>query len=121
MAILSSLKLQQMKKIIATTALLFALTLTANAQDAKRNEIAASKAKNEIAELHKLVNLNETQNTQLTMILEEKIFILEDKDLSNERKSVLSKNIESRLRRTLTPEQVEKLEKNQVLFNKLTH
>ncbi len=109
-----------MKKIIATTALLFALALTANAQDAKRPATTAETT-TQVAELHKLVKLNESQNEQLSSILEQKNQALEIKDLSDERKKALSQSVESYLRHTLTPEQMEKLEKNTTLFNTLTH
>ena len=120
MTLLSSEKTTIMKKIIATTALLFVVTLTANAQY-KRTETAAARTKDQVAELHKLVKLNESQNTQIFYILEEKNNTLEIKDLSDERKKALSRSIEANMKHALTPDQIEKLEKNPEFLNKLTH
>ncbi|WP_162127296.1 hypothetical protein [Flavobacterium phycosphaerae] len=46
---------------------------------------------------------------------------MEDKNLSQERKDVLAKVIEDKVRAGLNAEQTAKLEKNKELFNRLTH
>jgi len=109
-----------MKKLIAALTLLLAFTINANAQDKKaptRQELA----KKDAYELTTFLGLTETQNADFMRLFEQKYEVLEDKNVSQERKEVLAKVMEAKIRATLNATQTEKLEKNPELFNKLTH
>ena len=107
-----------MKKIIAVLTLLVAFSINANAQD-KNTPSSAEMGKKQAAELTEFLSLDNTQNEDFARLFEQKISILGDKNLSPERKVELSRVIEAKIRASLDQTQMERLEKNTVLFNKL--
>ena len=107
-----------MKKLIAALTLLLAFSINANAQDKKALTPLERGAK-EAAEITQFLGLNETQNADFTRLLEKKHSILDDKELSTERRTEFSRVIEMKIRASLDENQIEKLEKNTVLFKKL--
>ena len=109
-----------MKKIIAALTLMLVFSVNANAQD-KNTLSAHDKGKKEAAELTEFLALNQTQNEDFARLFEQKSTILEDKNLSAERKAEFSRVVEAKIRATLDEKQMERLVKNTVLFEKLTH
>lgn len=107
-----------MKKIIVALTLILAFSINVNAQDKKANS-SHEKGKKEAAELTEFLSLNQKQNEDFIRLFEQKNSILEDSNLTSERRVELSRVIESKIRATLDEKQMEKLEKNTVLFNKL--
>ncbi|MCF6128233.1 hypothetical protein L1S35_01005 [Flavobacterium sp. AS60] len=109
-----------MKKLIAALTLMLAFSINANAQD-KDAPSAYDLGKKQAAELSEFLGLDETQNENFARLFEQKITILDNKNLTQERKDEFSRVIESKIRGTLDPKQMDKLEKNTVLFQKLIH
>ena len=107
-----------MKKLIAVITLLFAFSISANAQD-KKIVSGADKAKTEAAELTQFLNLNETQSNDFFRLFENKYRTIEEYQLTAERKIELSRSIEAKIRATLDEKQMDKLDKNPVLLKKL--
>jgi hypothetical protein len=107
-----------MKKLIAALTLLLAFSINANAQD-KNTISAADKGKKEAAELSEYLGLDKTMNENFARLFEQKNSILEDKNLSQERKTELARVIEAKIRGTLDAKQIDKLEKNPALLKKL--
>ena len=109
-----------MKKIIAALTLMLAFSINANAQD-KNTPSAYDKGKKQAAELTEYLGLDNTQNENFARLFEQKITILDDKNLSPERRTEFSRVIEAKIRASLDPKQMEKLKTNKALFEKLTH
>lgn len=109
-----------MKKLIAALTLMLAFSINANAQD-KSTPSAYDYGKKQAAELTEFLGLDKTQNENFARLFEQKITILDDKNLSPERRVEFSKAIEAKIRGTLDPAQMEKLEKNTELLKKLTN
>lgn len=118
MDILIQIKSLTMKKIIAVITLLFAFSISVNAQD-KKVVSGAEKAKIEAGELTKFLGLNETQSNDFFRLFENKYRTIEEYQLTAERKTELSKTIEAKIRATLDEKQMDKLDKNPVLLKKL--
>jgi hypothetical protein len=115
-----------MKKLIAALTLMLAFSINANAQDTKNAQEAKLSSSKELGqrdanELTKLVGLDDTQSADYARLFEHKYRTLEDKNLSQERKDILAKVIEDKVRAGLNAEQTAKLEKNKDLFTRLTH
>jgi hypothetical protein len=106
-----------MKKIFFALSLMLAFTINANAQENKSN--AKENAKKESAELAQLVGISGTQVADFERLFEMKNQTFEIKDLSEERKTEMSRIIDLKIRASLTPEQMAKLEANKALYNKL--
>ncbi len=118
-----------MKKIIAVLTLLFAFSVSANAQDKKavsKTEITKTEltpdvlAKKEAEELAKFVGLKSEVIDDYTRLFERKYKLLSHPGLTEEGKSEIKSTIDAKLRASLTPEQMEKLDKNPALLKKLT-
>lgn len=110
-----------MKKIIAVLTLLFAFSINANAQD-KSGYVglnSTEKGIKQAAELSEYLGLDKKMIENFSKLFEQKFQVLESKEISEERKTELSRVIEAKIRGTLDGNQMEKLEKNQDLFNKL--
>ena len=109
-----------MKKLIAALTLMLAFSINANAQD--KNTLSAYElGKKQAAELTEFLGLDKTQNENFARLFEQKITVLEDKNLSPERRAEFSRVVEAKIRGTLDQNQMERLEKNTALFEKLTH
>ena len=109
-----------MKKLIAALTLMLAFSISANAQD-KSAVSSHDKGKKEAAELTQFLALSQTQNENFARLFEQKSTILEDINLSPERRAEFSRVIEAKIRASLDEKQMERLEKNTVLFEKLIH
>ena len=108
-----------MKKLIAVLTLFLAFTISANAQDKNASTSSHDKGKEEAAELTEYLGLDQTQNENFAMLFEQKHTYLDDKNMSQERKTELSRVIEAKIRGTLDGKQMDKLVKNPDLFKKL--
>ena len=115
-----------MKKLIAVLTLFLAFTISANAQDKKATtsslETSTSsleKGKKEAAELSEFLGLDKTMTENFSMLFEQKNTVLQDKNMSQERKTELSRVIEAKIRASLDSKQTEKLEKNPDLLKRL--
>jgi peroxiredoxin len=109
-----------MKKLIAAFTLMLAFSINANAQD-KNNQSAYNLAKKQAAELTEYLGLDKTQNENFVGLFEQKFSVLENKDLTQERKDEFSRVVEAKIRASLDSNLMDKLEKNQELFQKLIH
>ena len=109
-----------MKKLIAAFTLMLAFSINANAQD-KNTPSAYDLAKKQAAELTEYLGLDKTQNENFVRLFEQKNSVLENKDLTKERKDEFSRVIEAKIRASLDQNQIERLEKNKELFQKLIH
>ena len=107
-----------MKKIIFILTLLFAFTINANAQDSKTTT-AQDKAKKEAASLAQTVGLTETQTEDFYRLFEMKYNTLEDKNLSQERKTEFLNIVMMKVQATLDEKQMKKLESNPALLDRI--
>lgn len=118
-----------MKKLIATLTLMFAFTISSNAQDNKltkaedvletKERASVEKSKKEAEELTAYLGLNDIQNENFYRLFEHKNRMLEDNNLPVERRAEVLKIIEAKIRASLDANQIDKLEKNPKLFKKL--
>lgn len=118
-----------MKKIITILTLTLAFSLNANAQDKKvvsKEEVTKKElspevaAKNDAYELIRFLGLEENKLGIYTNLFTKKYKVLAEEGLTPERKEELTRVIDAKLRASLTPEQMEKLDKNSELLAKLT-
>ena len=109
-----------MKKLIAALTLMLAFSINANAQD-KDTPSSYDLGKKQAAELTEFLGLDKVQNENFARLFEQKISILSEKDLTDERRKELSRVIDAKIRATLDQNQMERLEKNKELFEKLIH
>lgn len=106
-----------MKKIFALLTLFFAFTMNVSAQDKGNvNELA----KADIALLGKTVKLTAQDQTNLTALFAKKHEVLSTPNLSEERKKVVIKSIDAKLRATLSAENMAKVDANPELLKQLT-
>lgn len=106
-----------MKKLFFTLSLIFALSLSANAQDKKAPvEVLAKK---EVAALTEMIGLTGDQQADLYRLFEQKYRTLNDATLSNERKAEFVRVADLKLQATLTGDQIQKLEANRKEYDKL--
>ena len=109
-----------MKKLIAALTLILAFSINANAQD-KYSPSSYDLGKKQAAELTEYLGLDKIQNENFARLFEQKISVLDNKDLTQERKDEFSRVIEAKIRASLDSNLMDKLEKNQELFQKLIH
>jgi hypothetical protein len=124
-----------MKRIIALFVVMLAFGLNANAQQKKATAAPAATnqqalntteaaystaADKDIATLSQYVKLTSDQKVTLHSLFTEKHRYF-GQNLSNERKAVVAENIEMKLKSTLEPAQLAKIEGNAQLMNILTH
>jgi len=107
-----------MKKIIAVLTLLLAFTVSANAQDRKMN--AEEAAKIDAHKMSEYLGLKGTQQDDFVRLFQMKYNTLNDPNLAQERKTEMSRIVELKIRASLTPEQMQKLEANPEMMATLT-
>jgi hypothetical protein len=105
-----------MKKILLILSFLFAFSM--NAQDKKLKPADAAKA--DALELQKLVKLTETETYDMTNLFVMKYEMLEVEGISSERKSVMTRVLDAKLRASLNEKQMATLEANPDFFKRLT-
>ena len=108
-----------MKNLLGALVLFLAFTVNANAQETFKKVDEKIEAKNNMVALSEVVTVEGTLSEDLTRLFEYKFRNLNE-NLSAERKIELARVIEAKLRATLTPENMEKLDKNEALLKKLT-
>ncbi len=110
-----------MKKLIAALTLMLAFSINANAQDKTATQTSYDLGKRQAAELTQFLGLDQSQNENFARLFEQKINVLDNKNYTQERRDEFSRVVEAKIRATLDGKQMEKLEKNTALFQKLTH
>lgn len=120
-----------MKKIIALFVVMLAFGLNANAQQKKATKTVAKQetskeltveqaAKNDLAKFTSVVTgLTDTQKQDFYNLFEYKH--RETKGMSADRKDSMAQVIEAKLKASLEPAQIEKLEKNPAVLREITH
>jgi hypothetical protein len=111
------LKILQMKKFIAVLTLFFAFTVAASAQEKKLNNEEAAKL--DAHRLSEYLELKGTQQDDFISLFVMKYQVLNDPSMSAERKTEMSRIVELKVRASLTPEQIKKLEANPALLAKV--
>lgn len=123
-----------MKKIIALLVVTLAFSLTANAQQKKatatkaavKKELTSEQkiqqaAKKDLNTLTGIVtSLSQTQKDDFYSLFESKHKWLSE-ETSNDRKAEISKSIHAKIHAGLSPDDIEKLEKNPAVIRQLTH
>lgn len=109
-----------MKKILFIFALICAFTINASAQEKKSEPLTTQQsAKKDAVELGNLVHLDNAKVEVFFRLFETKYTILEDKNLSAERKTELERVMDAKIRATLTEKQMSILESNKEVFERL--
>ena len=117
-----------MKKLILVITLIFAVSLSSNAQEMKAATKSEKKAeinpqveaKLDAVKLSEYLSLDGTITEDLFRLFEMKYKTLQN-ELTPERKVELARVIEAKIRATVGDELMAKLEKNQELFKKLVN
>jgi len=122
-----------MKRIIALFVVMLAFGFSANAQEKKAvapaaKQVTANKdaayseaAIKDVATLSEYVKLTADQKVTLKSLFQEKHQTNGNNKLSAERKAILAESIEAKLKSTLEPAQLAKIQGNTQLMNVLTH
>ena len=106
-----------MKKIIALLILFFAFTFNVSAQDAsKANELA----KKDVALLSTIVKVSPQAQAKLSEAFLRKHEAYTQGNLSEERKKIVAKSIDAKLRATLSADEMTKLQANAEVYKQLT-
>ncbi len=106
-----------MKKLLFIFTLICVFSINANAQE--KNVTSQDLAKKDAVELTQLLSLNDTDTENFFRLFEMKYTMLEDKSLSEERKSIITSTIDAKIRATLNEKQMAILEANPELFKRL--
>jgi len=112
-----------MKKIIAALTLFLAFSINAHAQDKSGyvDLTPTEKGQKQAAELSEYLGLDKTMQTNFAALFEYKFQVLNDKNAQPERKAEMSRVVEAKIRGTLDGNQMERLEKNKELFERLVN
>lgn len=118
-----------MKKLFTAVTLMLVFSITANAQAKKADtkdvkettqkftpEVAAKKNADELSQF---LSLKENETDNFERLFKMKQDILQDSNMSEERKTEMKRVVEAKIRATLDGEQMEKLESNPELFKRL--
>lgn len=106
-----------MKKLLFIFTLICVFSINANAQE--KNVTSQDLAKKDAVELTQLLSLTDTDTENFFRLFEMKYTMLEDKSLSEERKSIITSTIDAKIRATLNEKQMSILEANPELFKRL--
>jgi hypothetical protein len=106
-----------MKKLFLTLSLVFALTISANAQEKK--VVPQDLAKKEVSALAEMVGLTSQQTEDLYRLFEQKYIILTDRTMSDERRNEFARVADLKVQATLTDVQRQKLEGNKKEYDAL--
>ncbi len=107
-----------MKKLIAACFFFFAFVAGAHAQDYKM--AAEESAKLDAIKMAEVLNLPATQQMDFQRLFQMKYEVMNDPQMSAERKKEMTRVVDLKIRASLTAEQIEKLDKNPDLLAKLT-
>ena len=106
-----------MKKIITLFVFMLAFTFNANAQEKISTDELAKKDTYEISQY---LGLEGSVLTELQTVFKEKHEVLSTKGISEDRKVILTRFVESKFESLLTADQIAKLKYDQELYKKLT-
>ena len=106
-----------MKKIIALLTLFFAFTMNVAAQD---NAKVAELAKKDVEALKTLTRITPQNEATFIALFSRKHEAYSQANLSDERKKIVAKSVDAKLRATLDADQMTKLEANPEVLKKLT-
>ncbi|MFP9098800.1 hypothetical protein ACLI09_07090 [Flavobacterium sp. RHBU_24] len=118
-----------MKKIVALVVMMLGFGVTASAQTTARPAKAAvatqssfaESAKKDVAALDKVVALSAQEKQSFQGLFEYKYRELEQVSKSEDRKAIIAQTIEAKVRATLTPEKMAKLEAKPEVLKQITH
>lgn len=106
-----------MKKYIAAFAFFITTAISMNAQN--QEATYQTLAKKDMAELAQIVNLQDNQKEDFFRLFEMKHEVTSNKNMSQERKTVMSQVIEAKIRGTLSAQQMALLEAKPEVLNRL--
>ncbi len=106
-----------MKKYIAAIAFFITTAISMNAQN--QEATYQTLAKKDMAELAQIVNLQDNQKEDFFRLFEMKHEVTSNKNMSQERKTVMSQVIEAKIRGTLSAQQMALLEAKPEVLNRL--
>jgi len=104
-----------MKKFIAILSVFFAFTIASFAQ-----ANPAEQAKKDVASLSEAVTLSEQNKATFLELFKKKHEALSKQGLSDDKKKVIYKSIDAKLRGTLNADQMAKIDSNPALLKQLT-
>lgn len=104
-----------MKKFIAIVSLFFAFTIASFAQTS-----ATDLAKKDVASLSSVVTLTEQNKASFLDLFKKKHEALSKPGLADDKKKVIYKSVDAKLRGTLNAEQMAKVDSNPELLKQLT-
>lgn len=107
-----------MKKLIAVFTFMLAFAAGANAQDKRMS--AEESAKLDAIKMAEVLNLPASQQMDFQRLFQMKYEVMNDPQMSVERKKEMARVVDMKIRASLTSEQIEKLDKNPELLAKLT-
>lgn len=113
-----------MKKLLFIFTLLFAFSISANAQNKKiatvqEKIVPAEAAKKDTTDLTNLLSLNGTRSQDFYNLFLQKYETLANQELSTERRAELKKIIEAKIRASVDATEMSKIEANPTLFKRL--
>ena len=106
-----------MKKIIALLTLFFTFSMNVAAQEKVNLD---QLAKNDVTLLGKTVRLTAQDEVTFNGLFKKKYEVLSTPNLSEERKKIVTKSIDAKLRATLSADNMAKVDANPELLKKLT-
>lgn len=114
-----------MKKLLFIFTLLFAFSISANAQDKKiatvqAKIVPADLAKKDATDITNLLSLDGTRSQDFYNLFYQKYQTLASESLSAERRASLKNIIEAKIRASVNAEEMTKIEANPALFKRLT-
>ena len=107
-----------MKKLIAVLTLMFAFAISASAQDKKMSSEEAAKL--DAIKMTESLGLQAQQQMDFQRLFMMKHDVMNDPSMSAERKTEMARVVDLKLRASLTPEQLQKLDSNPELLARLT-
>lgn len=108
-----------MKKLLFIITLLFAFSFNASAQE-KKIATPVEKATADVADLAKLVGIESSLQEGFVKLFTMKYEMLQEENLSDERKQILSNVMIDKINTSLTPAQLTKLKAKKELYDRLT-
>lgn len=111
-----------MKKLLAAVALFFAFSISAQAQESKAatKMSAEEAAKYDAVKMTEALNISASQQADFARLFTMKHQVMMDESLSAERKAEMSRVVDAKIRASLTPEQLKKLDADPKLLSILT-
>lgn len=111
-----------MKKLLAAVALCFAFSIGASAQEAKGTSQMSieQSAKLDAVKMAETLGIEASQQNDFARLFVMKHQVMQDPNVSAERRAEMSRVVEAKIRASLTPEQLKKLDSDPKLLAILT-